>query len=267
MTDLLTLEQWSKDVDGRYIEWSINGPQCVDLAKDKAIRCHGAPNGAYGHGKDMARGLSRLDGWEYSGPNGNVKPGMIVSGLPEEPWDKTYGHVFTILQVHPDGSWTIKDQNPRPALSRRIVPRAIAGMVEPPARPAPVSQSQAASSPAAYVVKKGDTLSQISARVGVSVAQLCTWNRIRDANLIEVGQRLIVQEPRPRYVVAWERLNIFAGPGTGYTRINRDNLLKGLPLVGTGRTADGWVELSTPYMDMHGQTGWVWGEGIRKVSA
>lgn len=265
MSDLLTLEEWSNDVDGRYIVWSINGAQCVDLAKDKAIRCDGAPNGAYGHGMDMARGLSRLEGWKYSGPNGDAKPGMIVSGLPEEPWNKKYGHVFTLLQTHSDGSWTIKDQNPRPALTRRIMPSAIAGMVEPPARPAAV-KLEAATSATTHTVKAGDTVGKLAARYGVKIDQIRTWNNLRDVNLIEVGQRLVIQEPRPRYVITWELANIFTGPGTNYRKINKDYLKKGLPLVATGRTANGWVELSTPYMQLSGATGWIWGEAVKKVS-
>lgn len=267
MDNLLTLDQWAADVDGRRIVWGIYGAQCVDLVKDYAIRAHGAPPGAYGHGKDMARGLSRLDGWTYSGPNGTARRGMVVSGLPQAPWHEKYGHVWVLLEVHEDGTWTIKDQNPHAAATRRITPTGVAGMVMPPPRPGALSAAQEPSAGKVHTVQAGETLGRIAAAYGTTVEHLRAWNDIRDINRIHVGDRLIVSEPRPRYVITWDRLNIFTGPGTGYDKINRDPLLKGLPLVGTGRTADGWVELSTPYMDLHGQTGWAWGAGVSKVDA
>ncbi|MDY0396758.1 LysM peptidoglycan-binding domain-containing protein [Virgibacillus halophilus] len=43
---------------------------------------------------------------------------------------------------------------------------------------------------ATYTVKSGDTLSEIAARSGVSVANLVKWNRIKNKNVIKVGQKL-----------------------------------------------------------------------------
>ncbi len=43
-----------------------------------------------------------------------------------------------------------------------------------------------------YTVQKGDTLSAIARKFGVSVADLQKWNNIADPNLIKVGQVLIV---------------------------------------------------------------------------
>lgn len=45
-----------------------------------------------------------------------------------------------------------------------------------------------------YVVQKGDTLSQIAERVGISLQNLVQWNKIPNRDLIYVGQ-LIVLEP------------------------------------------------------------------------
>ena len=41
-----------------------------------------------------------------------------------------------------------------------------------------------------YVVQKGDTLTKIASRYGVTVAQLVQWNNIANPNLILVGQKL-----------------------------------------------------------------------------
>ncbi len=46
-----------------------------------------------------------------------------------------------------------------------------------------------------HTVKRGETLVAISAEHGVSVADLVLWNRILDANLIEVGQVLRLTPP------------------------------------------------------------------------
>ncbi len=46
-----------------------------------------------------------------------------------------------------------------------------------------------------YIVKRGDTLSQISRRSGHSVHDLVAWNNLANANALEVGQVLRVQPP------------------------------------------------------------------------
>ena len=46
--------------------------------------------------------------------------------------------------------------------------------------------------PEAYVVKKGDTLSEIARRQGTTVAALQKANNIRDPNKISVGMKLRV---------------------------------------------------------------------------
>ncbi|MCY7827656.1 N-acetylmuramoyl-L-alanine amidase [Bacillus spizizenii] len=50
--------------------------------------------------------------------------------------------------------------------------------------------SSSSSSGSTYTVKKGDTLSKIAKAEGVSVANLQSWNNIKDPNKIKVGQRL-----------------------------------------------------------------------------
>ncbi|CAI6266680.1 peptidoglycan-binding protein [Bacillus subtilis] len=52
------------------------------------------------------------------------------------------------------------------------------------------STSASKASGGTYTVKKGDTLSAIAKEYGVSVANLQSWNNIKDPNKITVGQKL-----------------------------------------------------------------------------
>lgn len=57
-----------------------------------------------------------------------------------------------------------------------------------------------ATSPIYYTVVRGDSLSKIASRFGVTVAMLVEWNSIENPNLIRVGQVLVVgweEEPEP----------------------------------------------------------------------
>lgn len=44
-----------------------------------------------------------------------------------------------------------------------------------------------------YTVKSGDTLSAIASKYSTTVAQICSWNGIKNANLIYAGQRIRVK--------------------------------------------------------------------------
>jgi membrane-bound lytic murein transglycosylase D len=46
-----------------------------------------------------------------------------------------------------------------------------------------------------YTVQSGQSLSRIAQLLGVSVDELCAWNHIRDRNIIEPGQKLVVRVP------------------------------------------------------------------------
>lgn len=52
------------------------------------------------------------------------------------------------------------------------------------------SSSASKASGGTYTVKKGDTLSTIAKEHGVGVANLQSWNNIKDPNKITVGQKL-----------------------------------------------------------------------------
>jgi len=56
--------------------------------------------------------------------------------------------------------------------------------------PAQASSASAGSGPAFYIVKKGDTVSSIAQRFGVTIKALTTANRIPKDNKIYVGQKL-----------------------------------------------------------------------------
>ena len=79
----------------------------------------------------------------------------------------------------------------------------------------PVQQAPAASKPAAetkadqatYTVVRGDTLSKIASKFGVSVSDLVAWNGIKNPNAISIGQKLkvsaeVVKEVERTYTVA-----------------------------------------------------------------
>ena len=55
-------------------------------------------------------------------------------------------------------------------------------------------QKKIAEAPTVYRVKKGDTLGAIARRYGVTTKQLMTWNNLKSANKLSVGQRLQIRK-------------------------------------------------------------------------
>ncbi|WP_156883309.1 LysM peptidoglycan-binding domain-containing protein, partial [Lacticigenium naphthae] len=45
-----------------------------------------------------------------------------------------------------------------------------------------------------YIVKSGDTLDKIAVSYGTTANQIATWNKLANKNIIQVGQKLIVQQ-------------------------------------------------------------------------
>lgn len=55
-------------------------------------------------------------------------------------------------------------------------------------------QKKIAEAPTVYRVKKGDTLGAIARRYGVTTKQLMTWNNLKSANKLSIGQRLQIRK-------------------------------------------------------------------------
>ena len=57
-----------------------------------------------------------------------------------------------------------------------------------------------------YKIKKGDTLSAISKKLGISVADLAKANNIKDVNKIYAGANLIIPRPKKKKSSSVERV-------------------------------------------------------------
>jgi LysM repeat protein len=44
-----------------------------------------------------------------------------------------------------------------------------------------------------YIVRPGDTAEEIAKKFHCTVEQLCRWNNIRNADQIEVGQKVVIK--------------------------------------------------------------------------
>lgn len=55
-------------------------------------------------------------------------------------------------------------------------------------------QKKMAEATTIYRVKKGDTLGAIARRYGVTTRQLMTWNNLKSANRLSIGQRLRIEK-------------------------------------------------------------------------
>lgn len=65
-----------------------------------------------------------------------------------------------------------------------------------------------------YTVKSGDTLSDIAVKYGTTVSELVKINGIKNANLINVGQKINIPNMAFKVRVAVKDLNIRSGAGT-----------------------------------------------------
>ncbi len=70
-----------------------------------------------------------------------------------------------------------------------------AGEAPPPPVPAPAEPLPSSGEGAVYVVRSGDTVSAIARRFNVTVQAIVVANNLPNANLIRVGQRLVIPKP------------------------------------------------------------------------
>ena len=75
------------------------------------------------------------------------------------------------------------------------VPMAPAKQVSPP--PVAPTRVSAPDNLITYTVQRGQSLSQIGRLLGVSVDELCAWNHIRNRNIVQPGQKLVVHVSAP----------------------------------------------------------------------
>jgi LysM repeat protein len=112
--------------------------------------------------------------------------GAIVSG--------TMGAIATAPATPPTADGLAASPSPSAAPSPSSAP---APSPSPTALPSPSPTSTSSPGPiqTIYVVKPGDSLSSIAAKYGVTPQAIQQANKIKDPNVIQVGQKLII--PRP----------------------------------------------------------------------
>jgi LysM repeat protein len=77
--------------------------------------------------------------------------------------------------------------------------------IAPAAKPAPAPEPPVATTPAnvpaeVHTVRRGESLSSIAARYGVTVRDLAAANRIRVSDTIKIGQKLLVPQGAPAFI-------------------------------------------------------------------
>jgi hypothetical protein len=65
----------------------------------------------------------------------------------------------------------------------------------PSASPSPSASPEPSPTPRVHTVKRNENLTQIAAKYGVTVAAVVEANGLKNANLIEVGQKLVIPTP------------------------------------------------------------------------
>ncbi|HEY8198296.1 MAG TPA: LysM peptidoglycan-binding domain-containing protein [Candidatus Limnocylindrales bacterium] len=92
------------------------------------------------------------------------------------------------------------DASPPPATLAPPTERPTAPPV-PTARPSasasPTPSPEPSPTPLVHIVKRGENLTQIAAKYKVTVAAIVAANQLKNANLIEVGQQLVIPTPTP----------------------------------------------------------------------
>jgi nucleoid-associated protein YgaU len=68
---------------------------------------------------------------------------------------------------------------------------------QPSASPSPTPSPEPSPTPLVHTVKRGENLTQIANRYDTTVAAIVAANGLKNANLIEVGQKLVIPTPSP----------------------------------------------------------------------
>jgi len=87
-----------------------------------------------------------------------------------------------------------EDESPRATPDPGLPPTWTPPATAEPATPMPLPGTTATTT-ITYVIQPGDTLGQIAARYGVTVAELARLNNISNIDRIEVGDTLLIPQP------------------------------------------------------------------------
>ena len=197
MSYLNEVLRWFSSVEGKYIDTGAKShPECVDLTRHYGMHVHRAPEDAYGHGKDVAREMSKLRGWSFVGPASKAEPGDIAS------WDwDDYGHTAVVVRDLGDRLEVIQ-QNPKAAHKAIVTKRGLLGYARPPRKTTPKSSDS-------HTVSKGDTFWSVAKANGMSVNQLRALNPGIDPDNLPVGSTLVLSK-KTHTVVKGETLSSIA---------------------------------------------------------
>lgn len=117
---------------------------------------------------------------------GELQEFLKACGLYAGKIDESFGpDTLTGLKAYQEAVGLSPDGSCGPATWGKITAGA-----KPPAKPAPKPPAPPAATGGTYTVKKGDSLSVIAQRHGTTTATLAKLNGIKDANKINVGQKI-----------------------------------------------------------------------------
>lgn len=114
-----------------------------------------------------------------------------------------------------------------------------------------------------HTVQAGESWWSISQQYKMDMNTLANLNGKSVSDALYVGDRLRIRAAVQYRVTGADSLNIRTGPDVSYARLGAAP--KGTVITATGRTENGWVEGSTPFMLSKGQTGWMSGAELTKV--
>lgn len=144
----------------------------------------------------------------------------------------------------------IEDANPHVKKINSSVDLIYAGQQLELSKNSTVSQTSAVDSDS-YTVKSGDTLSQISERLHVSLADLVSWNHLNNPDQLVIGQQLIVKgtaaaSQTPASISAAEASNTAVSvPATANAGSVSQTVVQTAPVVSAESTASDGTDLNS----------------------